>query len=154
MENFFEWITRHIPKDDVSVWFDMNDIKYEKIQLYGDIFKSLYFIINDTYLGDDNSETRIVMSDEDKLSHFEWCWSKLISNFKEEKIEINKEGDHKKYFKNFFKDAYYNSESINLKEGIDKFLYEIFNIEKPFTKSDLDILTELYKLLDDNVKLS
>ena len=56
---------------------------YEKIELYGDIFKSLNYVITDTYMGDSNGnaiETKIVLSQDDKKSHFDWCWEKMIEN--------------------------------------------------------------------------
>lgn len=152
MENFFNWVTKNISKDEVISWLESNNMKYEKIDLYGDIFKSLYFIIQDTYLGDDELETKIDMSKEDKISHFKWCWDKLISDFEKEGIKIYKEGKHEKYFRNFFLDTFYDDSQKKLKIGIKNFLKDIFDVEKEFTKSDLDILTEIYKLLEKNVK--
>jgi hypothetical protein len=38
-----------------------------------------------------------------------------------------------------------------LKIAIPDFLEDVFNLEKPFTKSDLDILTEVYHLLEKNM---
>ena len=35
---------------------------------------------------------------------------------------------------------------------IDKFLIEIFDTEVTFSKSDLDLLTELYKLMEKNME--
>ena len=102
MENFFNWMTKPIPKDEVIVWFNVHNMNYEKIELFGDIFKSLNHIIVDTYLGNEDSETKIIISDEDKLSHFNWCWKKLIDDFKKENIEILDEGKHKEYFESFF----------------------------------------------------
>jgi hypothetical protein len=65
MENFFDWMAKPIPKDEVIIWFNVHNMIYEKIELYGDIFKSLNAIIVDTYLGDSNSETKINLSDDD-----------------------------------------------------------------------------------------
>ena len=38
-----------------------------------------------------------------------------------------------------------------IKDAIPKFLGEVFDLNKPFSKSDLDILTELYKLLEKSI---
>ena len=67
MENFINWMSAPIPQDELIVWFNIHNMNYEKIELYGDIFKSLNFIIINTYLGDEKSETKIIMSIEDKL---------------------------------------------------------------------------------------
>mgnify|MGYP000208161152 FL=1 len=152
MENFFNWMSKPVSKEDVVVWFNIHNMNYEKIELYGDIFRSLNFIIIDTYLGDEKSETKITMSKEDNTSHFNWCWNKLLEDFRKENINIKHGGKHKDYFESFFDDSFYNQKEENIKNVISHFITEVFNIEKPFSKSDLDILTELYKLLEKNIE--
>ena len=61
MENFFNWMTKPIPQEEVIIWFNIHNMIYEKIELYGDIAKSLTIIINETYLGEDISETKITL---------------------------------------------------------------------------------------------
>ena len=151
MENFFNWMSKPIPKDEVIIWFNVHNMITEKIQLYGDIFQSLNQIIIDTYLGDDTTETKIVISDDDKLAHFEWSWKRTLDNFKKENINIKANGEHKDYFKDFFSETYYNQKEKNVKQSIPKFISDVFDINKEFSKSDLDILTELYKLLEKNI---
>ena len=71
MENFFNWIAKPVPNDEVVIWFNVHNMIYEKIELYGDIFKSLNYVITDTYMGDSNGnaiETKIVLSQDDKKS--------------------------------------------------------------------------------------
>lgn len=152
MENFFNWMTKQIPTDEVTVWFNIHNMNYEKIELYGDIFKSLNHIISDTYMGDDDGETKIILTQEDKATHFNWCWNKLIDNFKKELIIISLEGDHKNYFESFYDDTFYNQPDDKVKIEIPTFINEIFDMDKTFTKSDLEILTELYKLLEKNIE--
>lgn len=150
MENFFNWMTKPVPKEEIILWFNIHNMTYEKIELCGDFFKSLNQIIMDTYLGDSTSETKISLSNEDNLSHFEWCWTKVIENFKKENIIIKSDGEHKNYFQSFFMDTFYNQTESNLKQSIPKFLNEIFEIGITYSKSDLDLLTELYKLIEKN----
>jgi hypothetical protein len=95
-------MAKPLPKDEIIIWFNIHNMTYEKIELYGDVFKSLNQIILDTYLGDDISVTKIILSDDDKLSHFEWCWKKMISDFRKENILIKYDGEHKEYFKSFY----------------------------------------------------
>ena len=152
MENFFNWMTKPLPQDEVIIWFNIHNMNYEKIELYGDISKSLTKIIMDTYLGERVSETKIMLSDEDKMAHFEWCWNKMIEDFRKENIRIKLKGDHKDYFQSFFKDTFYNQSKESIKHSIDKFLIEIFDTEATFSKSDLDLLTELYKLMEKNME--
>jgi hypothetical protein len=150
MENFFNWMTKPLPKEELIIWFNVHNMTYEKIDLCGDFFKSLNQIIMDTYLGDSTSETKISLSYDDNLSHFEWCWNKVIENFKRENIIIKSDGEHKDYFQSFFMDTFYNQTESSLKKSISKFLNEIFDVGITYSKSDLDLLTELYKLIEKN----
>lgn len=152
MENFFNWMSKPIPKDEVIIWFNVHNMNYERIELYGDIFKSLNYIIIDTYMGDETKETKISLSQEDKESHFQWCWNKMVEDFRKENIIIKHGGEHKEYFKSFFFDTFYNQPEKNVKNAIPNFLVEVFDVEKPFSKPDLDILTELYKLMEKNIE--
>ena len=152
MENFFKWMMTPVPKEDIIIWFNVHNMIYEKIELYGDIFKSLSNTIMDTYLGNDNNETKIILSYEDNKSHFNWCWEKIISEFKKENIIIVGDGQHKTYLEEFFMEIYYNQKEKNIKNSIPSFLGETFDIDKPFSKSDLELLTELYKLMEKNIE--
>jgi hypothetical protein len=151
MENFFEWMSKPIEKDDVVLWFNVHNMSYEKIELFGDFFKTINHTVNSTYFNEGSPDTKILMSDEDNDGHFEWCWIKVISKFKEENILFKKEGTHKDYIKSFFMDTFYNPTEKSLKIGISDFIYDIFDIDKSFSKSDLDLLTEFYELLDKNI---
>ena len=150
MENFFNWMTKPLPQDEVIIWFNIHNMNYEKIELYGDISKSLTKIIMDTYLGENISETKIMLSDKDNESHFEWCWKKMINDFRRENILIKYDGEHKEYFKSFYMDTFYNQKEDSVKKSIPKFLREIFDVDYMYSKSDLDLLTELYKLIEKN----
>lgn len=150
MENFFKWMSNPISKEEVVIWFNVNNLNYEKIELYGDFVKSLHHTIVDTYLGEEDFETKITLNEEDKIAHFEWCWTKVIEEFKKENITFKNEGQHKDYFKSFFLDSFYDGTRKTLKVAIPEFIDDVFNVDKPFTKSDLDILTELYNLLEKN----
>jgi hypothetical protein len=155
MENFFNWVTKPLPNEEVVMWFDAHNMIHEKVELFGDMFKSLNYLIEDTYMGDTNGdsvETKIVLSQEDKESHFDWCWGKMIDNFVKENIIITSHGEHKDYLKSFYMDTYYNQSDKKVKMSVSIFLSEIFDMSKPFSKSDLEMITEIYKMMDKNVK--
>ena len=152
MENFFNWMSKPIPKEEVIIWLNVHNMNYEKIELCGDIFRSLNHIILDTYMGEDKGETKISLTQDDKESHFKWCWKKTIDNFNKENIRIKHSGEHKDYFEDFFMETFYNQSEKNVKDAIPSFILDVFDIEKPFSKSDLDILTELYKLIEKNIE--
>lgn len=152
MENFFNWMAKTVPEDEVTIWFNVHNMTYEKIGLIGDFFRSLNQTILDTYLGNDDSETKILLTQEDKDSHFDWCWKNVLDCFKKENIIIKHGGEHKMYLKEFFMDTFYNQSEDTIKNTIPNFIEDVFDVEKPFTKADLDILTEIYKLWDKNIE--
>ena len=91
-----------------------------------------------------------MLSENDKLSHFDWCWKKMINDFRRENILIKYDGEHKEYFKSFYIDTFYNQNDDKIKNSIPKFLSDIFDMSMVYSKSDLDLLTELYKLIEKN----
>ena len=96
----------------------------------------------------------IQLTKEDKKNHFDWCWNKMIQSFKEENIIINQFGEHRDYMETFYWDAFYLIEDEEIKKSIPVFFKSIFNMSKTFTKSDLDMLTEIYRLMDKNMSFS
>lgn len=153
MENFFNYITKPLTPEDVDVWFRSNNIIPEKLVLYYDFTRSLNMLIVKTYLGEtDNAiETKITLSDEDKGNHFIWCWNRTLENFKKESINFHPEGEHLEYFKSFFDDTFYNQKNEEIRNAINDFFTDLFDTKKPFTKSDLDMISSLYKVLDKNI---
>jgi hypothetical protein len=155
MENFFEFITKPIPKEEVDIWFAVNNMIPEKGELFFDFCYSLYTLMINTYLGDENdsTETKIQMNDEDMTKHFLWCWNKTIDNFKKENLVYNKEGEHLDYFKSFFFDVFYLQKNEDVRKSIYNFIIDLFEKNKTFTRSDLDLYTQVYKLLDKNLNI-
>ena len=154
MENFFNYITKPLNPEDVDIWFRANNIIPEKLELFSDFSHSLYLVVVDTYLGEetDPNETKIVMSDDDNKKHFEWCWNKIIDNFKREGITFTPKGEHYDYFEAFFNDIFYNQSNDKIRHSIENFFDDLFDTKKPFTKSDLDMISTIYKHLDKNLK--
>jgi hypothetical protein len=155
MENFFNYLSKPLPSDEVDIWFRVNNIIPEKMELYSDFSISLYSLILETYLGDttERTETKIKLTQEDNLKHFEWCFGRIIDNFKKEGISFKKKGEHFDYFKNFFMDVYYNQKEENVKNNVKLFLTQLFNPKTLFSKSDLDMISIIYKNLDKNMKI-
>jgi hypothetical protein len=154
MENFFNYITKPLKPEDIDIWFKMNNIILEKMELYSDFCHTLYILIYDTYLGqnDVSTETKIKLSDDDNLKHFQWCWLKVVDDFKKENIDFNKKGEHFDYFYSFFDEIFYTQIEDKIKNSINSFFIDLFNTKKTFTKSDLDMVLTIYKILDKNLK--
>jgi hypothetical protein len=154
MENFFNYLSKNLDQDEVDIWFNANNIIPEKLELYYDFTISLYNLVMDTYLGENvDNETKITLSDEDNQKHFDWCWKKTVDNFSKEGLEFNQNGDHYDYFKSFFDEIYYKQDNKNMKDSIGKFFSDVFDREKPFTRSDVDMIYTIYKSLDKNLNI-
>lgn len=151
MENFFNWVSKPVPKEEVIIWFNIQNMTYEKVELFGDFFKSLNNKITDTYFEENHKETKINLSQENKKEHFEWCWMNTIKDFEKENIKFKTEGEHKNYFQKFYSDTFYNQNQKNIKEAIPNFLEEVFDLNTQTSKSDLEIMTEVYKLMEKNL---
>lgn len=155
MENFFSYISKPVTDEELQFWIDSNDICFQKFELFEDFIKSLISLVYKTYLGDpEGQETNINITNEDDAKHFEWCWNKTISNFNKEGIFFNENGDHKDFMKSFFEETFYHQKVKEVKMSLNKFFDEVFNLDKSPTKSDLDLLTSIYKSLDKNLKVS
>jgi hypothetical protein len=143
---FYRYISEPIPKSDLDIWFKANDIVWEKSELFFYFIKTLHLLIYNTYLGAD-----ITYKQEDIANHFNWCWGEVLSDLDREGIIFNKEGAHYDYFWNFFMESFYGENYDYTKIKVDNFFGTLFKIDNRKTKSDLDIYTDLYKTLDNNL---
>jgi len=150
--NFYNYISKELPDDDIEIWFRVNNIIPEKMELFNDFCASLYDKIENTYLGDNQSnETKITLSEKDNENHFDWCWVKVIENFRRENIEFKEKGEHYDYLRSFFLEAFYHQKDLKIKNSIKEFLKTLFGLDTKYTKSDLDMLSSIYKSLDKNM---
>jgi hypothetical protein len=146
-ESYLDFVSSENYKQQIDVWYRAYNISREKTELFYDFLISLHDLIDETYLGAD-----VLMTTEDQINHFTWCWDKTIESFNKEKISFKERGNAYKYLWNFYSEAYYytkNSESII---RIPEYFYILFDFVHKKTRSELDMLTELYKLLDQNLK--
>ena len=51
----------------------------------------------------------------------------------------------------YYEDLFYNPDNKTISENINKFFDELFDEKKVYTKSDLDMLTDIYKILNKNL---
>jgi len=155
MNNFLNYITKNLDPEQVDIWFRVNNIIPEKMELYYDLSYGLYLLIKSTYLGSDgeSAETKVQMSKEDNRNHFDWCWNKTIENFKKENILFEEKGEHYDYFLSLFDEIYYGQTKEEIRNSIDVFFNDLFRRDKPFTQVDLDLIYNIYKSLDKNLIL-
>ena len=153
MENLFNYISKQVDPEEVDIWFKVNNIIPEKMELYYDFCHSLFDLMISTYLGGSptSTETGVVMNEDDNHNHFMWCWNKNIENFKKEEIPFNNEGEHLDYIYSLFNEVFYTQQREEIRNSINDFFGDLFNREKPFTQVDLDLVYNIYKSLDKNI---
>ena len=104
-------------------------------------------MVDETYLGSD-----VVYLEESQRGHFTWCWDKIVDNFSKEKILFKERGNYYEYFWNFFLEAFYFNKLDEKPVRIREYLETLFDFKHKKTRSELDMLSEIYKLFEQNLK--
>lgn len=156
MGRFFDWLAKPMEDEDINAWYLANNITVEHTELFRDFCLSFYYLIIETYLGDDievSSETKVGMTLQQKKDHFNWCWKKTINNFEKESIYFVFNEDDISFFESFFFEIFYLQTDKKIKENVKGFLEQLFNRKSKKSKSDIEIFTDLYKLLERSLKI-
>lgn len=146
-DNIPEIIVSESYKQQLDIWFRAYNISHEKLELFHDFLFTLYELIDNTYLGAD-----VMYYDNDQKNHFIWCWNKTINQFILEKIYFKTNTYYFEYFWNFFHEAYYYNKLNNTKIKIEEYFKVLFDFKYKKTKAELDILVEIYKLMNEALK--
>jgi hypothetical protein len=146
-ENNFDTISSENYKHQLDIWFKTHNVNREKTELFSDYIISFSELLENTFMG-----CELYENDLDKKNHFTWCWDKIIDNFSKEKIIFKNRGNCYEYFWNFFLEAFYFAEIEKKQHNIKNYFQKLFDFEYRKTRSELDVLTEIYKLFDQNLK--
>tara|TARA_Y100000589_G_C27199053_1_gene648559 strand:+ start:15311 stop:15778 length:468 start_codon:yes stop_codon:yes gene_type:complete len=144
---FIKYISTPLTYEEMVLLYKANNINYNKCTLFFDYIITLNCKVYDTFLGDD-----VINSEKDILSHFLWCFKDVIKDFKEEGIKFEYDEELSDYFYNFYIEVFYNSN--NKKDSIEKlnklaqFSFDYHRIK---TRSDMDVLIELYRLFEKSL---
>jgi len=144
---FIKYITTPLTKEEMVLLYKANDIKYEKCELYKDFILTLNKLVVETFLGDD-----VIHSEKDIKNHFSWCIDKVVDNFRKENIIFDKPTNIKEYFFNFYLELFYNvNNKKDIKEKLNKLPNLSFIYKRIKTRSDMDVLLELYRLFEKSL---
>ncbi len=66
MDRFFDWLAKPMSQEDVTSWYLANNITPELTELFRDFCISLLELLKETYLGDDDIETKVGMTEKQK----------------------------------------------------------------------------------------
>ena len=142
---FMNYMTQPLSSEQMNLLYKANDIKFDRCNLYYDFIKSLNQNIIDTFLGDEYIHT-----EKDIFGHYNWCFNKVVDDFKYENIFFDDMEKIKDYFLYFYEELFYKDLDKSL-EKINKLADLSFNYYRLKSKSDIDILIELYKMFDKSL---
>ena len=149
MENseFMNYIANPLTPDQMNLLYKANDIKFDRCNLYYDFIKSLNKVIVDTYLG-----SEYITTDREIKEHYLWCFNNIVSNFKEENIVFDDVDRLKEYFFFFYDELFYkdNEKVLHKLDNLAEFSFDFYRIK---SRSDIDIMIELYKLFEKSLYL-
>jgi len=148
-DQFFKWLSEPMKPEEIHTWNMMNNIIPELTDLFKDFCFSFYYLMRDTYL----VETKIGMTEKQKIEHFKWCWKKTIENFNKENISFKFNKSDFNYFQDFFYEVFYNQEDKLMRDALDDFLKQLFNRKRPTSKSDIEMFTDVYKTLERSLQI-
>ena len=144
---FMDYITNPLTYEQMHLLYRANNIKYERCNLYFDFIMSLNVAISETYLG-----SEYIDSEKKVIRHFKWCIDKVIRDFKSEKIIFENTKRIEEYFYFFYYELFYTSKDVKNSLSKLNLLCDLsFNYHRLKTRSDVDVLIELYKLLDKSL---
>ena len=144
---FIKYITNPLTKEEMQLLYKANNVNYDKCKLYHDFILTLNKLIIETFLGSD-----VIHTSEDIKSHFNWCIDKVIKNFKDENIIFDKTEELKEYFFNFYMELFYKfNDKEDILEKLNKLAILSFDHLRIKTRSDMDVLLELYKLFEKSL---
>lgn len=155
-KGFFDWLAKPMEQEDINAWYLANNIIPEYTELFRDFCLSFLSLLKETYLGDENTknkDTGVVMSEDQKLNHFKWCWNKTIENFKIENINFIFNKDDYNFFESFFYEIFYENDDDKSKRAIDNFFKQLFDENHKKTKSDIEVFTDIYKALERSLNI-
>ena len=147
-EEYLDFVASDSYKHQIDIWYKTYNISREKKDLFYDFLVSLYDLVDETYLGSD-----VMSSEIDQKNHFTWAWDKIIDSFEKEKIYFKRRENCYEYMWNFFLEAYYLSQLIDNQVKIKNYFEKLFDFSFRKTRSELDMLSEVYKLFDKNLEM-
>jgi len=134
-------------KHQIDIWHRTYNINREKIVLFYDFLSSLHTLVDSTKKPEFVDDKNLINPDvNDEI------YQQIISDFEKEKIFFKEKGTHYEYFWNFFFEAFYIPKLDEKDIKIFEYFYKLFDFAYKKSRSELDILTEVYKLLDQNLK--
>lgn len=136
-----------LTKEAIETLLHKNNIQYQSCELYSDFVQSLIAIVIDTHLED------VIVTREQQLKHFDWCFRTNISNFDKENIHFSNTTELYDYFLILIFEMFYNKPDKSKKttDSLIKLCNVLFNTNIAKTDSDIETLGEIYNLFEKSL---
>ena len=134
-------------KEQIDIWYRAHNIIREKSELYYDFLSSILNLIDETYLGSD-----VLVSDDDIINHYYWCFNKTLNNFDQEGINFINKTNQYEYLWVLLYRGYYKSVNEEKYMILSKYFKELFTFNKVKSPIELESFIEIYKIFDQNLK--
>jgi len=145
---FFEYVSTPVNEEFIQWFYRTHNITLQKSELYNEYLLSFFDIVFTTYLGPEHINTKKQMEE-----HFHWSWEKNNNNFIKEGIEFRKSNEIIDYFREFSLESFYTiKKETNVETKIKWFWKKCFTLHGERTKSELDILGEVYNIFEKALK--
>ncbi len=135
-------------REKLDTWYKANNIIREKSELYHDFIYSLLTLVEETYLGRD-----VIESQDDMVSHFSWCFNKVLDDFEKERIKFTPISttayDYLWYF--VYKGFYTSDLDEPIQQLLDYFDF-LFDYDLVKNQLELESFIDFYKMFDQNLK--
>ncbi len=123
------YLSKRLDIKTIRLIYSTNNITPEQSDKYKHLFEYVLFKINETYLGYD-----IMVNDENKIKHFNWCWNNFFNIHKNTYKFLNTE-KIKNILYSYFLTSYYNTidEKYSFKDERELYQTILKNIHITFT---------------------
>lgn len=134
-----------MPQEHPWKYMRKHNMYQERMDLYRDFACDLVNKVHETFLGDD------IMGDQEFREHFEWCWGKVIEEFKADNIVFEHECELKEYLWDSFYELFYTSEHDldTVKDNLLimwNFIFDYGRLSK--TKTEINYTINAYNKFD------
>lgn len=141
-------IRKDLSTAELQVFYQQQNIVFERVDLFRDLSISLAKTIHSTYLGDE------ITSPSQQLKHFRWCWQKVLDDFTQENIYFKVKGTLYQHFAKYFREMFYSKDNKNEEtQVIIKYWAFIMSYQHPKRHADLNLFLTMYNLMNQNLTI-
>lgn len=151
--NFLKFITNPLTEYVIDNTYKINNVVFDRADLYLDFVLSVNLLIQTTYLGDDVSDKKV------QKEHFDWVWKRICDKFSSENIYFHENEELYLYYKDFFNSVFYDlneddKNNVRNLKSIERVWSSLFNYKDTKDDINMKIFLDIYKIFDKSYKIN